>query len=63
MSILDTGRPAAGAVPFLHAIAALFAGLASWNVTRITRRRLRRLGDHELLDIGLSRGDIERLTF
>lgn len=39
----------------------LAATVMSWNDNRITRLALSRLTDRELSDIGLSRGDIERI--
>jgi uncharacterized protein YjiS (DUF1127 family) len=33
--------------------------LTTWNLNRITRRELSRLSDHQLEDIGLTRGDIQ----
>ncbi len=38
------------------------AMIAAWNNARITRRELARLTDRELSDIGLTRGDIERIA-
>lgn len=38
------------------------AFLSSWQEARMTRRELGRLSDRELDDIGLSRGDIERVA-
>ena len=38
-----------------------FAALAGWNDARITRKALARLSDRELDDIGLCRGDIDRI--
>lgn len=38
------------------------ATVAAWNDASITRRELNRLTDRELSDIGLSRGDIERVA-
>ena len=35
---------------------------ATWNDARITRRALERLTDRELEEIGLSRGDIDRIA-
>lgn len=61
MTTLDTLRPAGNAriggffAPFINT-------LISWNDTRVTRNALSRLSDRELDDIGLSRGDIERLS-
>ena len=34
---------------------------SNWNSRRATRRALARLSDHELADIGLTRGDIDML--
>ncbi|REF73467.1 DUF1127 domain-containing protein [Paracoccus versutus] len=38
------------------------AMIAGWNDARITRRELNALTDRELNDIGLARGDIERVA-
>ncbi|MEF9604225.1 DUF1127 domain-containing protein [Paracoccus sp. PXZ] len=38
------------------------AMVAAWNDARITRRELNRLTDREPSDIGLARGDIERIA-
>nr|WP_074221719.1 DUF1127 domain-containing protein [Rhodovulum sp. ES.010] len=40
----------------------LLGRLAAWNDARVTRHALSRLSDRELDDIGLSRGDIERIA-
>lgn len=45
-----------------NVFAKLFSVLAAWNDTRVTRRELSRLSDRELDDIGLCRGDIERIA-
>ncbi|MEL7115037.1 MAG: DUF1127 domain-containing protein [Pseudomonadota bacterium] len=43
----------------------LFAGfvgfIADWNEARITRNELAKLSDHQLEDLGLTRGDIDGL--
>lgn len=39
----------------------IFAGLARWNKNRQTRHALSKLSTRELADIGLERGDIDRL--
>ena len=39
-----------------------FSMLSAWNDARVTRRELSRLSDRELDDIGLCRGDIERIA-
>ncbi|WP_172292507.1 DUF1127 domain-containing protein [Pseudoruegeria sp. HB172150] len=35
---------------------------AAWNDARVTRNALSRLSDHELDDLGLSRGDVDAIT-
>ena len=45
-----------------NVFAKLVSMLAAWNDTRVTRRELGRLSDRELDDIGLCRGDIERIA-
>lgn len=42
--------------------AAPFALFMQWNDARATRKALMGLSDHELDDIGLCRGDIERVA-
>ena len=37
------------------------AAVVAWNDARVTRNELRKLSDHELGDLGLTRGDIEVL--
>ncbi len=66
MAIIETSRPF-GAAPSLHrrvlaGVADIFAALADWNETRLTRQALSRLSDRELDDIGLSRAEIEALS-
>lgn len=39
-----------------------FSMLSAWNDARVTRRELNSLSDHELKDIGMFRGDIERIA-
>lgn len=43
-------------------LGALIATLKTWNEERITRRDLNALTDRELADIGLNRGDIDRVA-
>ena len=38
------------------------AAVAGWNDARVTRKALGRLSDRELDDIGLCRGDIDRIS-
>lgn len=42
--------------------AVLLTAMLSWNDARVTRKALTGLSDHELDDIGLSRGDIEDIA-
>ncbi|MDQ7261354.1 DUF1127 domain-containing protein [Paracoccus sp. PS-1] len=43
-------------------VARVTAMVAAWNDARVTRRELNALTDRELSDIGLTRGDIERVA-
>ena len=45
-----------------NVVANFFAMLSAWNDARVTRRELSRLSDRELDDIGLCRGDIQRIA-
>jgi len=60
MTVMDNTRalPAVGA-GFFGRIAAAFH---AWNDARVTRKALSALSDRELDDIGLCRGDIERIS-
>lgn len=51
--------PAASRVGVLSRVSTAFA---RWAEVRETRNQLNRLTDRELSDIGLSRGDIERVA-
>lgn len=66
MAATQTNRPvAAGALNGGRVSAvftAAFAALSTWNDARITRHALGKLSDRELDDIGLCRGDIDRMT-
>lgn len=66
MAAIDTLRtltPAARAQAALAAfVTNTIAAVVRWNDARVTRRALAGLTDRELADIGLSRGDIERVT-
>lgn len=61
MSVIDTFRAPVVASPagFFSKVA---AALMAWNDARATRNALGNLSDRELLDIGLHRGDIERVA-
>ncbi len=45
-------------IPFVG----IFARVSAWNAARRTRNALSQLSAHELEDIGLLRGDIDRIT-
>jgi uncharacterized protein YjiS (DUF1127 family) len=45
-----------------NVVANLFSMLSAWNDARGTRRELNSLSDRELNDIGVFRGDIERIA-
>lgn len=61
MSTMEMNRGAAvGGVG--NVVANLFSMLSAWNDARVTRRELNSLSDRELNDIGLARGDIERIA-
>ena len=61
MSTMELNRGyAAGGVG--NVVANFFSMLSTWNDARVTRRELSRLSDRELDDIGLCRGDIERIA-
>lgn len=48
---------------FFSSMAARFFGaVAAWNDARMTRNELAKLTDRELDDIGLTRGDIDRVA-
>ncbi|SCY78885.1 DUF1127 domain-containing protein [Paracoccus tibetensis] len=60
MTTIDTNHSAAlgqGGI-----VARFTSMLEAWRDTRVTRRELNRLSDRELDDIGLTRGDIERIA-
>lgn len=60
MSAIDAGR---GRIVGIHGVVAKVLELVSaWNEARVTRCELNRLSDRELDDIGLIRGDIERVA-
>ncbi len=63
MAIFDTYRhgnaaPAFGG-RFAQTLAHILATAAGWRAEHATRKALSGLSDHELEDIGLSRGDID----
>ena len=61
MTTIETNRSVAvGGVG--NIVAHIISLFASWKDTHVTRRELGRLSDRELDDIGLCRGDIERIA-
>lgn len=64
MATFESTRPAPfGAVTIFRVFSAIDSmreTLVEWNNNRVTRNVLSRLSDHELEDIGLTRGDIAR---
>jgi uncharacterized protein YjiS (DUF1127 family) len=63
MAVIDTTRPygASGNI-FARATLKLVAAVSAWNDARATRKALSQLSDRELEDIGLTRGDIDRVA-
>lgn len=64
MASIDTTRPfaARGGLPFTAVLSRFVAAVQAWNDARVTRRSLARLSERELEDIGLCRGDIDRIA-
>ncbi len=65
MAAFDTTRPFAdtgSASRITSFILNVFGAVSAWNDARLTRDSLDALSDRELDDIGLSRGDIERIA-
>lgn len=60
MAAFDTSRPTYAASPkgFGGFATSLITAFTAWNDSRQTRTALSQLSDHELEDIGLTRGDI-----
>lgn len=65
MASFDTTRPMVDGHLIGARVTNLFSGFigaaAAWNDNRVTRNSLSKLSDHELDDLGLSRGDIETM--
>ena len=66
MAALDTTRITTGSFGIAGRIGAVFASVVNtvveWNDIRATRNVLNTLTDRELEDIGMCRGDIERIA-
>ena len=65
MAAIVTSRAAPfGAITtfrFFQFFSSAYIAVANWNDARVTRNALGKLSDRELDDIGLCRGDIDRL--
>lgn len=46
---------------FFSAFTGVAGSIAAWNDARVTRNALSKLSDHELDDLGLTRGDISSM--
>lgn len=66
MAAFDTTRTSYGSVGFTArigaAVSTVLGAIATWNDARVTRNSLAQLSDRELDDIGLVRGDIDRVA-
>ena len=66
MALYDTTRPMADGRTIASRLTGFFASIAgvfaAWNDARVTRNALSKLSNHELDDLGLSRGDIDRVA-
>jgi uncharacterized protein YjiS (DUF1127 family) len=61
MSAYEMNRVAANA-GVTGVVSRIVAMLGEWNDARVTRKALSKLSDRELDDIGLNRGDVERMA-
>ena len=61
MSAIDSIRAQGGTRPS-GLISWIMATVSEWNDIRVTRNALNRLSNRELDDIGLTRGDINRVA-
>lgn len=66
MAAIETTRTPYGTLDLVARInvtlTSIFGTIASWNDARVTRDTLSGLSDRELDDIGLVRGDIDRIA-
>ena len=62
MAVIETTR-SASPVNVFGGLFKIVGTIAAWNDARRTRKALSQLTDRELDDIGLVRGDIDRITF
>ena len=62
MATYDLHRAQTGGQSFGTRLSSIYTNILAWNDARITRRALSGLSDHELDDIGLVRGDIDKIA-
>ena len=60
MAVIDTTRPHTSGLRGL--VSHISAAALAWKDARATRVALSRLSDRELEDIGITRGDIDRVA-
>ncbi|MEP5761613.1 MAG: DUF1127 domain-containing protein [Litoreibacter sp.] len=61
MAILDTSRTLTNGAQSNSFFASVVASIMTWNDRRVTRNALAGLTARELDDIGLTRGDVDKL--
>ena len=65
MALFDASRPVVANTGFGARLQTLLARISGavieWNEQRITRNELAKLSDHQLDDLGLTRGDVDTL--
>ena len=63
MAVIDTTRTyGTSGNPLARLALKIVASISAWNDARATRKALSQLTDRELEDIGLSRGDIDKVA-
>lgn len=62
MALLDMPRSQFGGLSLGGRLAGFVNAVIAWNDARVTRKSLGGLTDRELDDIGLVRGDIDRIA-
>ena len=60
-NIVTRAQAAPAATHAFASLTGLVSSLVHWNETRRTRAALGKLSNHELDDIGLTRGDIDQI--
>ena len=63
MAVIDTPRFASASFggKSQSYVASLFSAVLAWNEARLTRNALAKLSNRELEDIGIVRGDIDKM--